>query len=85
MKEQTSCLTEDLTAAGPSRPGTDCRPVMPVPPRVVEKLKEDRENTTTRRIGDTPYNQPGLRVAGQKCHIGTMEITPNRHPRWNPR
>ncbi len=25
-------------AAGPSRPGTDCQPIMPVPPRVVKKV-----------------------------------------------
>ena len=85
MKEQASCLTEDPTAAGPSRPGTDCQLVMPVPPRVVEKIKEDREYTTTRGMGNTPYNQPGLRVAGQKYYIGTMKITPHGHPRWNPR
>ena len=84
IKEQASCLTEDPTAAGPLRPGADCQLVMPVPPLVVEKLKEDRDYTTTRGIGNTPSNQPGLRVASQKRHIGTIEMTPNRHPRWNP-
>ncbi len=79
MKEQASCLTEDPTAAGPSRPGTDCQPIMLVPPPVVEKLTEDRKCTTMRRIGDTPYNHPGLRAASQKHHIGTIEITPNKH------
>ncbi len=31
-------------AAGPSRPGTDCRPVMPVPQRVVEKARKKQES-----------------------------------------
>ena len=47
--------------AGPSRPGTDCRPVMPVPLQVVkrESEKENRDNTILGRNGSTPYNQPG--------------------------
>ena len=84
IKEQASCLTEDPTAAGPLGLGTDCQLVMPVPPQVVDKPQENRNNTTTRRIENTPYDQPGLGIAGQEHHVGTIKTAPNRYPRWTP-
>ncbi len=40
MKERASCRTRGSDVAGPSTPGTDCRPVMQLPPRVVEKARK---------------------------------------------
>ncbi len=40
MKEQAGCPVKDPTRLATLRPGTDCRPVMPVLPRVVTKVTE---------------------------------------------
>ena len=68
--------------AGPLRPGTDCRPVMPVPLQVVTRAtKENRYHTTLGRIGSTPYDSPGLAADDRNSYTGTWKITPDISPR----
>ncbi len=85
MKERASCPTEDPTRLVLQGQGLTVDLSCQSHRGLSKKLIKNRNHTTRGRIGSMPCNQPGLGVDDQKYHIGTMEITPNRHPRWNPR
>ncbi len=85
MKERVSCPTEDPTRLVLQGQGLTVDPSCQSRRGLSKRSTRNRNHTTTGRITNTPYNQPGLRVVDQKHHIGTLETTPNRHPQWNPR
>ncbi len=80
MKEQASCPTEDPTRLVLQGQGLTVDPSWQSRRGLSKKLTENRNHTTMGRIGSKPCNQPRLGVDDQPHHIGTMEITPNRHP-----
>ncbi len=85
MEERTSCPTKDPTRLVLQGQGLTVDPSCQSRSGLSKKQERNRNHTTLGRIGSTPYNQPGLGVGDQEHHIGTLETTPNRHPRWNLR
>ncbi len=84
MEEQASCPTKDPTRLALQGQGLTVDPSCQSRCGLSKKQEGHRNHTILERIGNTPYNQPGLGADDQKHHIGAKEITPNRHPRWNP-
>ncbi len=81
MKEQANCPIEDPTRLALQGQGLTVDPSCQSRRGLSKKQERNRNHTTLGRIGNTLYNQPGLTVDDQKYHIGTLETTPNGHPR----
>ncbi len=81
MKEQASCPTKDPMRLALQGQGLTVDPSCQSRRGLSRKQEGNRNHITLERIGDTPYDQPGLTVDDRKRYIGTLETTPNRRSR----
>ncbi len=83
MEERASCQTEDPTRLVLQGQGLTVDLSCQSRRGLSKKSTRNRNHTTMGKIRNMPYDRPGLRIATQKHHIGTLETILNRHLRWN--
>ncbi len=81
MEEQASCPTKDPMRLALQGQGLTVNPSCQSRHGLSRKQEENRNHTTLGRIGNTPYNQPGLTVDDWRRYIGSWKATPSRRPR----